>query len=325
MSTKKTKTEDRTLDRQTEQTTAPKTDLSILKEIPKKRDLDNLPEDKIVRTSLPSKTLKDMREQFIRCLQAKYLHTEKENGDYAIEESRDGKTLYLLFQWTRDKYDWLHNFDFPATPYSDMGIKWKCHRGFLAVWKDIKPFIKEAVANPKYTKIYICGFSHGAAIATLAHEYVWFNRPDLRSEENPEGITGYGFGCPRCYFGSLLPWKKMPQELAQRWERFYPIRNISDLVTHVPPRIFGFRHVAPVVQLGKTGKWQIIDYAPNLPPRVAMHYADNYILSLDDGIKEAQELEAYQKAVEKANARAAKKAAAAKAKAETGSGLKEEK
>lgn len=276
----------------------------------------------IERTPLSSKTLIEMKDCFLKCLKAEYIHVDND-GDYAFEESRDGKTLYLLFQWTRTAYDWISNFDFVAKPYKDMEITWKCHRGFLRAWKSIEPHIKELVKNEKYKAIKIAGFSHGAAIATLAHEYVWFNRPDLRSKENPDGITGYGFGCPRCYFSSILPWKKMPQELAQRWVRFYPIRNLTDLVTHVPPRIFGFRHVAPVVQLGRTDKWQIIDYAPNLPPRVAMHYAPNYILSLDDGIKEAQELEAYRKEVERANRLAMKKAASKKA--DFGSGSKEEK
>ena len=49
-----------------------------------------------------------------------------------------------------------------------------------------------------------------------------------------------------------------------------------------------------------------------------MHYAPNYILSLDDGIKEAQEFEAYQKEVERANNLAAKKT-------DSGSGSMEEK
>lgn len=261
---------------------------------------DNLDKDKVKRTPLSSAMLRDMKAQFERCLDASYIHLEND-ADYAVQESSDGKTLYLLFQWTSSSYDWISNFDFVAKPYKDMDVTWRCHRGFLRVWKTIKPYIKGAVTNTKYTKIYIVGYSHGAAIATLAHEYVWYNRPDLRSEENPNGIIGYGFGCPRCYFGSLLPWKKIPEELAQRWKNFYPIRNLSDLVTHVPPRIFGFRHVAPVVQLGKTGKWQIIEYAPTLPPRVAMHYAPNYLLSLEDGIKEAEELENYKEAVQKAN------------------------
>ena len=276
----------------------------------------------IERTPLSSKTLIEMKDCFLKCLKAEYVHVDND-GDYAFEESKDGKTLYLLFQWTRTAYDWISNFDFVAKPYKDMEITWRCHRGFLRVWKSIEPHIKELVKNEKYKTIKIAGFSHGAAIATLAHEYVWFNRPDLRSEENPDGITGYGFGCPRCYFGSILPWKKIPQELAQRWVRFYPIRNLTDIVTHVPPRIFGFRHVAPVVQLGRTDKWQIIDYAPNFPPRVAMHCDPNYLLSLDDGIKEAQELEAYQKEVKRANNLAAKKAASKKT--VPGSGSKEEK
>ena len=54
-----------------------------------------------------------------------------------------------------------------------------------------------------------------------------------------------------------------------------------------------------------------------------MHCDPNYLLSLDDGIKEAQELEAYQKEVKRANNLAAKKAASKKT--VPGSGSKEEK
>ena len=252
----------------------------------KQRDLTNLPKDKVKRTVLPSYLLEDMKKQFIRCLDTKYTHTDYD-GDFSIEE--EGNTLYLLFQWTRTGYDWISNFSFAAGPQKEMEIKWRCHRGFLRVWKAIEPYVKEKVLDRKFTKICIVGYSHGAAIATLAHEYVWFHRPDLHSEENPDGLVGYGFGCPRCYF--RLPWKKMPEELKIRWKNFYPIRNLRDLVTHVPPRIFGFHHVHEVVQLGQTGKWQNIEDCPKAPPCVEMHYAPNYLMSLDDGILEAKNRE----------------------------------
>ena len=180
-----------------------------------------------------------------RCYNATYNHVEN-SGDYAIE--RDGNTLYLLFEWSDGKIDWKNNFDFPAKPYKDMGITWRCHRGFLRVWKSIEPYIENAVLDNSIKKIIVVGYSHGAAIATLAHEYVWFNRPDLR--EN--GLEGYGFGCPRCYWGF-----KIKKSLKERWANFHPIRNENDLVTHVPPIFFGFRHVNSLIKIKSGAKTSI--------------------------------------------------------------------
>lgn len=90
-----------------------------------------------------------LQSYMMRCLTAEYLATD-EKGDYAIQ--REGDTLYLCFQWSNGREDWENNFDFPARPYSDMGIKWYCHRGFLRVWKSIKPFIADAVHDKSVKK-----------------------------------------------------------------------------------------------------------------------------------------------------------------------------
>ena len=204
-----------------------------------------------------------------RILKAKYTHLSENSADYCVQF--DGDTAYILFQWSHGDEDWKNNFDFPATPYKDMELKWKCHRGFLRVWKTIKPYI-EQIDFSVAKKIVVAGYSHGAAIATLCHEYMWFNYPDKR-----ENLIGYGFGCPRCYCGFT-----MPKELRVRWENFYPIRNINDIVTHVPPRIFGFVHTNKVVTIGtkknlnRHTKFKCVD----------AHYSDNYILSLKNIIEE---------------------------------------
>ena len=209
---------------------------------------------------------------FRRCLNAKYIHIEENSADYALEEDDHGKTLFIFFQWSNGKEDWKNNFDFAAEPYKDMDIPWKCHRGFLRVWKTIEPYIKDDILNLKYSKIRVVGFSHGAAIATLAHEYVWFNRPDLRQKtnENDWGLMSYGFGCPRVFFG------RMSKKLKERWLTFAPIRNINDIVTHVPPVLFGYRHVTSVVKIGEKGK--LIRY--RWLDCVSAHYPKNYELSL---------------------------------------------
>lgn len=207
----------------------------------------------------------DLCYLFKKCLNAKYTHVEND-GDYAIE--KQGDILYLLFQCTNSKLDWKNNFDFPAKPYNDMGIKWYCHRGFLKVWKSIKPYIKDAVKDSKIKKIYVVGYSHGAAIATLAHEYVWFNRPDLRKD----GLEGFGFGCPRCYWGFAVK-----KSLKERWEHFHPIRNRNDIVTHVPPVLFGFRHVNKVIKVTS----ELVDKSYKLNS-VNAHCPDNYLNSLQN-------------------------------------------
>ena len=203
-----------------------------------------------------------------KCLNAKYITVEN-NADYAIE--RDGNTVYLLFECTDSNTDWKNNFSFFAKPYKDMEPVWRCHRGFLKVWKSIQDYLKDVVFDMSVEKIIIVGYSHGAAIATLCHEYVWFNRPDLRYT-----LEGYGFGCPRCYFG------RMNKQLKARWENFTPIRNLNDIVTHVPPRAFGFRHVNKVMKIGTKGE---LVSTPTKLNCVNAHLPANYTCSLEDLIK----------------------------------------
>lgn len=185
-----------------------------------------------------------------RCLSLndKYEHTEI-GGSYFIEE--EGDTLYLFFQWSNGLTDWIFNLLFPRKkrqPYTKMDEPWRCHGGFLRVWDSIKPHIADAVADTKYKKVIIVGYSHGAPMAGLCHEYVWFNRPDLR-----DNLRGYGFGCPRFFGGTRT------DSLAERWKTFYVICNLNDLVTHVPPKLFGFKHVGLLIEVGKRGNYNMID------------------------------------------------------------------
>lgn len=198
------------------------------------------------------------------CLNAKYTTVENQ-GDYAIKKS--GHTLYLFFECSDGKEDWRNNFNFPAKPYKDMGKLWFCHRGFLKVWKSIEPYVKDAIMDETVKRIVIVGYSHGGAIAMLCHEYAWFNRPDLR-----DNLVGYGFGSPRVFWGWFIG-----KELKQRWENFHPVRNLNDIVTHVPPAIFGFRHTNEVLKIGKKGDFAVRGY---ILACIDAHRPSNYIRSL---------------------------------------------
>lgn len=185
-----------------------------------------------------------MVELFKRCLNAKYTETP-ESGDYAIQV--EGDTLFLLFQKSRGRADWINNFRFGAIPYKHMAEEWRAHRGFVRVWKAMRDEVEQKVAEILNTaqlkKITAVGYSHGGALAVLATEdmaYLYGDRYE---------VTGYGFGGPR------VLWGRVPDSVKKRLECFTLIRNTPDIVTHVPPALFGYKHAGKKVKVGKLGKY----------------------------------------------------------------------
>ena len=190
-----------------------------------------------------------MQKLFRRCLKAQYVSTA-ENGNYAVEV--EGDTVYLLFEKSKGFWDWVHNFLFPAKPYKRMEDVWFCHRGFLKVWKAMRDEIEQKVReilfqNPEVKNIVCIGYSHGGALALLATEdmeYLYGERVTVK---------GYGFGAPRVIWGILS------KPVKNRLQAFTVIRNIPDIVTHLPPVLFGFRHVARPLRIGESGRYSPID------------------------------------------------------------------
>ena len=134
--------------------------------------------------------MKKLSEHFQDVLDAKYIHLEEETASYYF--SKNGEILTIYFEWSNGKTDWKNNFDFPAKPYRDMADKWYVHRGFLKVWKAIEPHLENAIKDPEIKGFNIAGYSHGAAIALLCHEYCTFNRPDYKEslESLPNRFIG---------------------------------------------------------------------------------------------------------------------------------------
>ena len=162
-------------------------------------------------------------------------------GDDVQYKLEDG---LLYFQCSRGASDWRANFDFPVVPYRDMKDKFRVHRGFLAKWKSVRDVIRPL---PFHT---IVGFSHGAALAALAHEDRLFH---LGVE-----CTTTLFGCPRFLW--------MPSGVAQF--AFVGVRRVSvrgDIVTHLPPAFTGYRHTH---RFRIVGPWSI--------PRPQKHQPDEY-------------------------------------------------
>ncbi|MBQ7912134.1 MAG: lipase family protein [Clostridia bacterium] len=186
-----------------------------------------------------------LHKLFSVCLHIPYSQVGK-SANYAVK--RENGTLYIFFQGSDGKNDWKNNLDFPVKPYKRMGKTiWFAHRGFLRTWKELEPFLYEKIVDRTVEKVVIAGYSHGGALAMLCHEYVWYHRPDLRAT-----TEGYGFGAPRVFWGAQTA------ELKSRWEKFTVIRNLDDLVTHLPPAFLGFSHVGELLNVGKKGKYSSI-------------------------------------------------------------------
>ena len=183
---------------------------------------------------------------FARCLSIGYTHLAG-GVDYALE--RRGACLSLYLESSDGAEDWMRNLNFPSAAYRRDGKPiFFAHRGFLEAFRTLIPKIEAPFADPAVRSLQIVGYSHGAALAVLAHEYAWYHRPDLRGS-----LLGYGFGCPRVLFGFAR------RALAERWEGFTVVRNIDDAVTHLPPSALGYYHVGRMVEIGARGRYSRID------------------------------------------------------------------
>lgn len=143
----------------------------------------------------------------------------------------------------------------------------RCHRGFLTallgVWDDYKkdsawtPGIESTIKEFKNQlfdedaqrgpSVWLAGHSLGAAIATIATAFIL--------EEDRPVYGCYTFGSPRCG----------DEEFANAFNskiqgRCYRMVNNNDVVTRVPPRSFGYRHIGEFWYLSEKG---ILSKDPN--------------------------------------------------------------
>lgn len=164
----------------------------------------------------------------------------------------------LIFCGSNSKADWKANFAFPVVPYKKTPVRWYAHGGFVRRWKSARDDVFAWVNNLRDPNrvLVIAGYSHGAALATLAHEDFTFN--GVATETTT-------FGAPRVLW---MPGKKVRG-------RFRGVKVVSvrgDIVTHVPFAWMGYRHPVSKVKLGKFSLWS-----------VKKHLWDTYVAELQEG------------------------------------------
>ncbi len=175
---------------------------------------------------------------------------------------RNGDTLWITFRGSDSPVDWKANLAFwrKSIPYDSMEPKIRVHAGFLNDYKsrDVRDRILEEVSEDIHF-IKITGHSLGAALAVLCAADLQYNRPDA-------DIEVIVFGCPRV--GN----KAFAQDYNKRVDKTVRVENGNDIVTKVPPALFGFRHVGAKLHVG----------APRLllAGRIADHYTNHYYENL---------------------------------------------
>lgn len=111
------------------------------------------------------------------------------------------------------------------------------HTGFRSHARQIMPGIQDFIDHHPGRKIYLTGHSLGAAMALyIAQELEWAGHDD---------ITLFTFGSPR--LGNADYVNNIKNVTHQRYV------NGNDLVTKLPPSLFGFRHHGTLYYINRNG------------------------------------------------------------------------
>jgi len=195
-------------------------------------------------------------------------HTE---GHYAIQED----TLYIIFQGSHGRADWLDNFKFwhrdlrKTKPYGNIDTDIEIHTGFLEQYQLVRSLIHSVIKeNPNISKIVVAGHSLGGALSSLCSVDINYNFQE-------KDITCITLGSPRAGNRAFVT------SYNKRVPKTYRIVNGDDIVCKVPLIIMGFIHTSMKLLVGKK-KWyklfSIDAHYPNL-------YQKNYELFLVNGGK----------------------------------------
>lgn len=105
----------------------------------------------------------------------------------------------------------------------------RVHRGFKAEVDELWPMILEDITRKVNTdnKLWFCGHSLGAAMATIMASRCYYN-PSIQ-----DPVELYTYGSPR------VGWPKYVKTLGVTHHRW---RNNNDIVTTVPLAVMGYRH-----------------------------------------------------------------------------------
>ncbi len=151
-------------------------------------------------------------------------------------------TMTIVFRGTDSKKEWLSNLAFckKVIPYGNYESDVRVHGGFITAYKNklVRDRIHSLISD-KPCRIIVTGHSRGAALAVLCAVDLQYNFPD-------KSISVTTYGCPRVGNAAFA------KSYNKRVTDTVRVENGNDIVTKVPPAIFGFRHVGARFGVGNT-------------------------------------------------------------------------
>lgn len=171
---------------------------------------------------------------------------------------RNDDTLYIYFQGSNSITDWVENFMFTQKVYKEFRV----HKGFYRAYSQVRDLMLDVIYNGNYKNIIVVGYSHGGALCQLAHEDIVYHFPQLN-------VHSYAFESPRCL--------KVSKKYRERWKNLTVIRNGCDIVTHCPPKIFGYTDLGTMIKI--KGDTKLVEN--KCPKCIKYHYPQ----CVEDGLE----------------------------------------
>lgn len=188
-----------------------------------------------------------LKELFENCAWNIEYQTAGNDVNYAFVE--ENEKLYIYFQGSSSTTDWIRNFLFAKKVYK----MFRVHRGFYEAYSEVRSIILDKCYSKQYKRIIIVGYSHGGALTQIAFEDVKYHFPNIE-------VIGYAFESPRCL--------KVAKKYRYLWNGLFVIRNGGDLITHLPPVIFGYQHQGKMIKV--KGDVKLVEN--KLPCCIKYHY-----------------------------------------------------
>ena len=146
---------------------------------------------------------------------------------------------YVIILGSNELIDWFYNFwfRFKETPYKEDGVRReiKVHKGFYRTYLKAREIILHEIQNDE--KVFVYGQSLGGAVATLAALDIQYNYPDKE-------VALMTTGSPR------LGNEEFKESFNKRVKDYNRFVYGGDIVTAVPPKWTGYRHVNDEIHLG---------------------------------------------------------------------------
>lgn len=192
--------------------------------------------------------------------------------------AHNSETIVLAYRCTTTAFDWMTNFNSTSSAWEkqDMEAGWsgfcsgleglcctlggeyrpRVHTGFYNNFLASVPMIKQHIYpllgnDQPPRKLYVVGHSLGAGIATLAGCY-FMQEFDWNSI--PQTLVNVTAGSPRACCVSMKHVMEERMEELGSSVHVYRIVKGSDVVTRVPPKSLGFRHLVEAVTITDEGK-----------------------------------------------------------------------